>query len=77
MLPFSLRSVAPPPKSKILAAVFENAANAEQAGTAQAEGLSFGAWINELLSPFIKPSLQPVVSVVLLLLLVEPAGTPG
>ena len=69
MLPFSLRSVTPPPKSKILAAVFENAANAERAGTAQAEGLSFGAWINELLSPFLKPSLQPVVSVVLLILL--------
>ena len=69
MLPFGLRSVTPPSKSKILAAVFENTANAEQAG---ADGLSFGAWINEWLSPFIKPSLQPVISVVLLLLL---AGT--
>jgi len=69
LLPFGLRSVSPPSKSKILAAVFENAASAEQSGAAVADGLGFGAWINELLSSFIKPSLQPVISVVLLILL--------
>src|SRR5205085_397066 len=63
-------SVHPPSKSKILAAVFENAANAERAGITGADGLTFGAWINEVLSSFIKPSLQPVISVVLLLLLI-------
>jgi len=67
LLPFGLRSVPPPSKSKILAAVFENAANADQAGTAG--GVTFRAWINEALSPFIAPSLQPVISVVLLVLL--------
>ena len=72
LLPFGLRSVAPPSKSKILAAVFENAASADQGDIVGADGLGVGAWINEWLAPFIKPSLQPVISVVLLLLL---AGT--
>jgi len=72
LLPFGLRSVSPPPKSKILAAVFENAANAEHSDPAGTDRSGVGAWINDVLSPFLKPSLQPVISVVLLILL---AGT--
>ncbi|HKN87934.1 MAG TPA: anti-sigma factor [Nitrospiraceae bacterium] len=71
LLPFGLRSVTPPSKSTVLAAVFQNAAS-DEGGAVAADGLGFGAWINEWLAPFIKPSLQPVISVVLLILL---AGT--
>ncbi|MBA2252814.1 MAG: anti-sigma factor [Nitrospirales bacterium] len=66
LLPYALQPVPPPPKSKMLAAVFQDATHDEQTGS------SVGVWINELISSFIRPSLQPVISVVLLLLL---AGT--
>ena len=66
LLPYALKPVPPPPKSNMLAAVFQGATKGEQTRS------SFCAWINELISSFIRPSLQPVISMVLLLLL---AGT--
>ncbi len=66
LLPYALQPVLPPPKSRMLASVFHDASKDEQTGS------NIGSWINELISSFIRPSLQPVISVVLLLLL---AGT--
>ena len=66
LLPYALQPVPPPPKSKMLAAVFQDGTKEGQTGS------SVGAWINELISSFIRPSLQPAISLVLLLLL---AGT--
>jgi anti-sigma-K factor RskA len=66
LLPYALPPVPPPPKSKILAAVFQDATTDEQSGS------SVTVWINDLISSFIRPSLQPAISMILLLLL---AGT--
>jgi Anti-sigma-K factor rskA len=63
LLPYALPPVSPPPKSTMLAAVFRNAASDEQTDS------SVGAWLNELMSSFVRPSLQPAISMVLLLLL--------
>src|SRR5690242_12567846 len=69
LLPYALSPVPPPSKSKRMAAVFQNTTD-ELTGTADTEGLGFGAWINEWLAALIRPPLQPVISLVLLLLLV-------
>ena len=64
LLPYALPPVPPPPKSKVLAAVFQDMSKGEESGA------NFAAWLNELFSSFIRPSLQPVISMALLVLLV-------
>jgi anti-sigma-K factor RskA len=66
LMPFALQPVQPPAKSTMLAAVFQDPAKDQHTGS------GFVAWINDLMSSFISPSLQPVMSMVLLVLL---AGT--
>lgn len=70
LLPFGLPSVPPPSKSKILAAVFEKSASRDQGATTGVDGSGVAAWINAWVARCINPSLQPVISVVLLILLV-------
>jgi anti-sigma-K factor RskA len=72
LLPYALPSVPPPPKTKMLAAVFQNATPSGEGSAVDTAGQGWTQWVNHWLSPFISPSLQPVLSVVLLMLL---AGT--
>ena len=69
LLPSALRPLSPPPRERILARVFERAAQ-EDSGMAFSDRGGIGGWLNDIMALFISPVWQPAVSLALLVLLV-------
>src|SRR6476646_9719344 len=61
LLPSALRPLSPPPRERILARVFERAAQ-EDSGMAFSDRGGIGGWLNDIMALFISPVWQPAVS---------------
>lgn len=69
LLPLALRPMTPPPRAKLLASIFETTSQ-EDAVAVGADRGGISAWLRDMVAAFIHPSIQPALSLALLLLLI-------
>ncbi|WP_447976979.1 anti-sigma factor domain-containing protein [Candidatus Nitrospira bockiana] len=70
LLPFALPAATPPPKSELLGRIFQQS----RPGESDRPSIRLGGWVRGVLTPFISPTWQPAVSVVLLVLVAAVGG---